>query len=184
MTISEWRQQWARLAQFHVPVGGNRERVGAEWFAQLKRYHVEAVERGITELIGNAQDNFLPGLGVLRGLIQSRIDKYERVRVSCPTCHGSGWIEAWPVIFGEGLYESFTRCPDCGIPAPQIKKSHYGSRPATKLEYEEWKAGRYLRDTMPDWAKAKPWRPGAREAHIAEISMLSERLRQMTGFEV
>jgi hypothetical protein len=177
MTSGEWKVQWRRLDQFHVSAEANRGDVSAEWFKQLQHYHVDAVERGITELIGQTKDSFLPGLGALKELIQARLDKYSRAHGQCGTCDGATWIEAWPVIFDGRLYEMLARCPDCGIPAPEMKKPHPSSRPATKLEYDEWKAGRYARDTMPEWAKAKPWKVGAQEKHKAEMREMFERLR-------
>lgn len=177
MVAAEWTKQWKRLDQFTLPSDANRAKVGLEWFTQLKHFHIDAIDRGITEVIGQSKDNFMPGLGVLKELIQSRIDKYERVRGKCNTCHGSTWIEAWPVMWDGKLYEMFSRCPDCGVPAPEMKKPHPNARPATKIEYEEWKAGRYARDTMPEFAKAKPWKPGAREAHVAEMREMFDRLR-------
>jgi len=178
MTAAEWETQWKRLDQFRVGGDADRTEVSAEWFAQLKHYHVDAVEHGITQLIGSAKDTFLPGLGLLKELIQTRIDRYERAHHGCQTCHGSTWIESWPVVSNGQLYEMFARCPDCGVPAPEMKKPHPNARPATKTEYEEWKAGRYLRDTMPDWAKAKPWKSeAARLNHKAEMREAFEKLR-------
>lgn len=177
MTSAEWKNQWKRLRQFRVNPDVTPDDVSAEWFQQLQHYHVDAVERGITELIGHQKDTFLPGVGALKELITNRINKYDHHHGGCETCHGSIWIEAWPVMFDGRLYEMFARCPDCGVPAPEMKKPHPSSRPATKTEYEEWKAGRYARDTMPDFATAKPWKPGQREAHKAEMRELFDRLR-------
>lgn len=177
MTTIEWGVQWRRLDQFRVGGEADRAQVSAEWFAQLRHHHIDAVEHGITRLIGSATDTFLPGLGLLKGFIQERIDRYERTSGKCATCHGATWIEAWPVVFDGHLYEMHSRCPDCGVPAPEMKKPH-GSRPATKLEYDEWKAGRYSRDTMPEFAKAKPWKSEqARIEHKAKMREAFERLR-------
>jgi len=176
MTSTEWNVQWKRLDQFSLPPDAKRSTVGLEWFSQLRHYHVDAVERGISELIGAARDGFMPGLGTLKELIQSRIDKYERAHGNCRTCHGATMIESWPLMWEGRLYEMYTRCPDCGVPAPEMKKPHPSA--ATKTEYEEWKALRYARDTMPDWAKAKPWKSeAARLKHKAEMREGFERLR-------
>lgn len=178
MTRDEWKMQWKRLDQFHVTGDANRSDVSTEWFKQLQHHHVDAVEHGVTRLIGSARDTFLPGLGLLKGFIQERIDKYERTGGRCATCHGSTWIEAWPVVWEGRLYEMLARCPDCGVPAPEMKKPHSTARPATKLEYEEWKAGRFSRDTMPEWAKAKPWKSEqARIEHKAAMREAFEKLR-------
>lgn len=178
MTQAEWKVQWHRLDQFSLRQDADRAKVSAEWFTQLQHHHVDAVDHGITRLIGSATDTFLPGLGLLKGFIRERIDKHERTHGKCQTCHGATWVEAWPVVYEGRLYEMHARCPDCGIPAPEMKKPHHNARPATKLEYEEWKAGRYSRDTMPEWAKAKPWKSEqARLEHKAQMREAFERLR-------
>ena len=178
MSLTEWGVQWKRLDQFRVGGDADRAQVSAEWFAQLRHHHVDAVDHGITRLIGSATDTFLPGLGLLKGFIQERIDKYERTGGKCATCHGATWVEAWPVVWCGHLYEMHSRCPDCGIPAPEMKKPHTNARPATKLEYDEWQAGRYARNQMPPGLEAKPWKSEqARLDHKAKMRENFERLR-------
>lgn len=178
MTPHEWKAEWKRLDHFRISAEADRGELETEWFTQLRHYHVDAVNHGITLLIGHAEDNFLPGLGKLKGFIQQKIDRYERTHGKCSTCHGATWIDAWPMVWDGRLYEMFARCPDCGIPAPEMKTPHPSARPATKVEYEEWKAGRYLRDAMPEWAKAKPWKSeAARIEHKRTMREAFERLR-------
>jgi hypothetical protein len=177
MTSAEWKTQWKRLRQFRINPDATADEVSLEWFQQLQHYHVDAVERGITELIGQQKDTFLPGVGALRELITNRINKYDQHRGGCQTCHGATWIDAWPVMWEGRLYEMFARCPDCGIPAPEMKRPHPSARPATKTEYEEWKAGRYARNIMPPGLEAKPMKPGKREQFMAERREFFDQLR-------
>jgi hypothetical protein len=160
MTPQEWAGQWSRLDQFRVKDESRRDAMGAEWFAQLRHWHVDAVDEGITRLIGAAQDNFLPGLGLLKDFIQQRIDRYNRSPGKCPTCDGSTWIEAQPWKSNGIIYEGLQRCPDCGVPAPQTheRKTYQGLTP---VEFHEYQARRYGRELMPEGLQAKhPERPG------------------------
>ena len=178
MTSAEFDRQFARLAShFLLPMDESRDTIAADWMKALAHYHVDALDHAVTEMIRTAQDRYWPPLGKVLGLITSRLGRYDRTHGKCETCHGSTWIEAWPVVWDGKLYEMHARCPDCGVPAPEMKKPHPGARPATKLEYEEWKSGRYARDTMPEFAKAKPWKPGAKEAHTAEMREFFDQLR-------
>jgi len=178
MNAADFDTQFDRLTgHFHLPVDAKRETVAIDWFKAVEHYHADALERAVTELIRSAQDRYWPALGKLLTAIQSRFDKYERTSGKCGTCHGNTWIEAWPLVYDGRLYEMHSRCPDCGIPAPEMKKPNPHARPATKTEYEEWKALRFSRDTMPEWAKAKPWKSeAARLNHRAEMRAQFERL--------
>lgn len=176
MTAAEWERQWRRLDQFRVGGEADRSEVQAEWFSQLRHHHVDAVDHGVTQLIGSAKDTFLPGLGLLKELIQSRLDRYDRTHGKCATCHGSGLIDA-PAFMSNGLvYANVAmRCPDCGIPAPTVEASR--RQPLTDLQRHEYQAGRFGHEQMPVGCEAKPWAQGAREAHKAAMMQAFERLR-------
>lgn len=176
MTLQEWKAQWRRLDQFRVSGDVDRDQVSAEWFGQLKHWHVDAVDHGITRLIGSAEDTFLPGLGRLKLFIQERFDRYDRAPGKCANCSGSGWVEARPMKWDGRIYEMNERCPACGIPAPVVKP-HPGCVPVTDVEWHEWKAGRYARDTMPEWAKAKPVSDEKRIAQREDFRKWADALR-------
>lgn len=176
MTFQEWQPQWARLSHFHVSADVDRNQLEAEWFAQLKHWHVDAVDAGITKLIGGAKDNFLPGLGLLKDFIRARIGAYDKTPGKCGTCHGSGWVEVRPIKSNGMIYTQTARCGDCGIPAPDVTDRGRHER-VSDLELHEWHGGRYLRDTMPEGLKAKPWEESAKAAHKAGMYALFEALR-------
>ena len=177
MTFQEWQPQWARLAHFHVSGDTDRGQLEAEWFAQLKHWHVDAVDHGVTKLIGGARDNFLPGLGLLKDHIQARLGRYDKTPGRCPTCHGSGWVDAAPFKSNGLVYANVSqRCPDCGIPAPQVE-AHGHREPLTELQRHEYEAGRYGRDIMPEGLKAKPWDEAKRATHKAQMMAAFEKLR-------
>lgn len=179
MTPAQFDDQFNRLtAHFHLPVDASRETLALDWLKAVEHYHVDALERAVTELIRTEQDRFWPALGKLLTLIKARIGRYDKTHGKCATCHGNTWIEAWPVVWDGRLYEMYTRCPDCGIPAPQMKTPHPSARPATKDEYENWRHGEAMRDTMPEFAKAKPWKSeAARLEHKAAMREMFDRLR-------
>jgi hypothetical protein len=172
MTATEWDAQWTRLSQFRVGGDADRGEVSAEWFSQLRHYHVDAVDAGVTRLIGTAKDTFLPGLGLLKELIQQRMDRYDRTPGKCGRCHGSGWVDA-PAWKSNGIiYEGMQRCPACGIPAPQTPERPM-AQPVSPVELAEYHAGRYGRELMPLGLEAKP-RPGGEQT---EMRAAMERLR-------
>lgn len=154
MTIDEWETQWKRLDQFRVGGDADRTEVSAEWFVQLRHWHIEAVEYGITKLIGTAKDTFLPGLGLLKDYIQERIDRYQRTDGKCQTCHGSTWIDAPPFMENGMIYTGVLRCPDCGIPAPAYTPPP-NRRPLTTREHAEYQLGDHNRNYMPPGMGAK-----------------------------
>lgn len=173
MTLIEWKAQWKRLDQFRVNGDASREQVSAEWFAQLKHLHVDAVDHGITQLIGNAKDTFLPGLGLLKDFIQTRFDKYQRTDGKCATCHGSTWIESAPFKSNGMIYSSVCiRCPDCGIPAPSYSEPNQ-RKGLTSREFAEWRMNDHPRQYMPEAQQSKP-RP---EGEVTEMKAAMERLR-------
>lgn len=165
MTPAEWGAQWRRLDQFRV--SGERSEVSAEWFAQLKHYHVDAVDYGITQLIGQAKDTFLPGLGLLKDFIQARFDRYQRTDGKCATCHGSTWVDA-PPFMENGMIcaNAVVRCPDCGIPAPAYTAPS-SRRPLTAREYAEWRLNDHPKQYMPEGLQAKP-RPASEATEIKQ----------------
>lgn len=173
MSAAEWEIQWHRLDTFNLRSEADRTKVSAEWFAQLRHFHVDAVDHGIGQLIGAAKDSFLPPLGILRGLIQTRIDRYERAAGKCATCHGATWIDAAPFKSNGMIYENVVvRCPDCGIPAPQYSAPN-GRQELTSREYAEWKIGDAPKQYMPPGLEAKP----SREGEVSEMKAAMERLR-------
>lgn len=176
MTFPEWQPQWARLAHFRISADVDRDHLEAEWFAQLKHWHVDAVDAGVTLLIGHAKDNFLPGLGLLKDYIRQQIGRYERTPGQCATCHGTSWIEASPWKSNGLVYEGVVRCPECGIPAPQVNDRKV-TKPLTPLEQHEYQAGRYSREWMPVGLEAKPWNPDAKAQHKSAMRQLFDRLR-------
>lgn len=179
MNAADFDTQFNRLtAHFHLPADASRETLAHDWFKALEHYHIDALEHAVTELTRTATDRYWPALGKITELIRNKIGRYDKFNGKCQTCHGSTWIEAWPVVWDKKLYEMFSRCPDCGVPAPEMKKPHPHARPATREEYEGWKDGTSYRDTMPDFAQAKPWKPGAREAHKAQMREMFDRLRR------
>lgn len=179
MTPAEFDDQFNRLtAHFHLPADASRETLALDWLRAVEHHHIDALDAAVTELIRTERDRFWPALGKVIGLIQARKSRYDQTPGRCQTCHGSTWIEAWPVVYDGRLYEMFARCPDCGVPAPPMKTPHPYARPATKEAYEAWKDGEAMRDTMPEGAKAKPWKPGAREKHKAEMRAMFDQLRR------
>lgn len=176
MTPQEWAPLWARLAHFHVSGDIDREKLEAEWFAQLKHWHVDAVDAGVTLLIGHARDNFLPGLGLLKDYIGQRMGRYERTPGKCATCHGSGWIDVDPWKSNGIVYEGVVRCPNCGIPAPKLNDRKV-THPLTHLEAHEYQAGRYSRELMPPGCEAKPWNPESKAQHKTAMRAMFDALR-------
>lgn len=161
MTFQDWQPQWTRLAHFHVSGEADRNQLEAEWFAQLKHHHIDAVDAGITQLIGSAKDNFLPGLGLLKDFIQARIGRYDRTPGKCADCGGSGWVDVEMFSSNKLIYaNTVKRCLSCGIPEPKAETTSRRER-VTDLQAHEYRAGRFGRDQMPEWAKAKhPDQPG------------------------
>lgn len=144
MTPSEWNAQWSRLkAHFRLGSDINPAEINAEWFAQLKHLHVDAVDAGMTVLIGASQDTFFPALGALKDAIRTRMDRYDKTKGQCETCHGSTWVTDRPFWVGPFLYENVVRrCPDCGVPAPSIKEHRFPERrELTATEYAHYLAG-------------------------------------------
>lgn len=178
MTAAEWKAQWKRLEHLRSSGDADRGELEAEWFSQLRHYHVEAVEYGITKLIGHTKDTFLPGLGLLKDFIQQKFDRYQRTDGKCPTCHGSSWVSA-PAFKSNGIIYAnvVQRCPDCGIPSPQVDDRGHRQR-LTDLELHEYQAGRYGRNIQPEGLEAKPLSAEAAEAHRASMRASLEQLRR------
>lgn len=173
MNVGDFDTQFNRLTQhFHLPTDASRESLGVDWYKAVEHYHIDAMERAVTELIRTAQDRFWPPLGKLLTAIQSRFDKYDRSHGKCATCHGSTWIEAFPWKSNGMIYQGNQRCPDCGIPAPQTHDRPQ-VRAVTRLELAEYQAGRSGRELMPPGLEGKP----RHEGDPFEMNAAMERLR-------
>ena len=141
MTTHEWSAQWRRLMnQFRLSADVKPADLSSEWFSQLKHYHVDAVEAGITLLLRDARDTFFPALGLLLEKISTRLKSMNRTKAKCETCGGNTWIDSWPYWSNGHVYTCVIRCPDCGVPAPQVKTDGH-QQPLTAAEYQSWKAG-------------------------------------------
>ena len=173
MTTAEFDRQFARLAShFHLPQDETRDTLAVDWMKALQHYHADALEHAVTELTRTATDRFWPALGRVLELIRSRIGRYDKAPGKCATCHGSTWIEAQPWKSNGVIYEGLQRCPDCGIPAPQLHDRKV-SQPVSRLECHEYRSGRYGRDLMPEGLRAKhPEQPGN-----PELRAMLERFR-------
>lgn len=178
MTVAEFDGQFNRLTEhFHLPTDSSRETIGIDWFKAVEHYHVDALERGVTELIRTAQDRFWPPLGRLTNAIRARLAGMDRQPGKCHTCHGSGWIDSAPFKANGMVYSNVCqRCPDCGIPAPAYTEPHRREA-LTSREFAEWRMGDSPRDYMPDGCKAKPWNPEAHAAHVASMRAVFASLR-------
>ena len=155
MNAFEWDGQFDRLmTQFRLPADVDADKVRMEMFSALQHWHLDAVERGITDVIRNAKETFFPPIGIVREAIQTRLAGMDLTKDKCKTCNGSTWIEAWPAMCWGLVYEMFQRCPDCGRGAPETKKPQ-NLRPLTSAERDDWQEKRAFRDTMPDWARPR-----------------------------
>lgn len=174
MNAGDFDTQFDRIAEhFHLPVDAKRDVISMDWYQAVKHYHLDALEHGVTVLIRTSQDRFWPALGKLLTLVQSRIDRYDRQPGKCATCAGSTWIESWPMKTHDGrVYEYLQRCPDCGVPAPEMKPKAF-LIPLTKDEYERFKSGQWEHPPLPPGMEAKP-RP---EGEQTELKAAMERLR-------
>lgn len=165
MTSAEFAPIFDRLTRnFRLPVSADapkqRAEMFADWFRQLQHYHVDAVEHGVRDLMRTETESFWPPVGKLLDAIKARLTRYDRQPGKCETCLGTTWIEARPWKSNAIVYEGLQRCPDCGVPAPQVDERR-NVHPVSDLEIHEYRAGRYGRDLMPDHAKAKhPEKPG------------------------
>ena len=174
MIPADFDTQFNRLtAHFHLPVDANRETLALDWLRSLEHYHVDALEHAVTVLIRTEQDRYWPALGKVLALVQARIDRYDKAPGKCGTCAGSTWIESWPMKTHDGrVYEYLQRCPDCGVPAPEVKPKPHMT-PLTKEEYARFKAGQWEHPPMPPGLEAKP-RPAGEQTEMREAM---ERLR-------
>jgi hypothetical protein len=172
MTSVEFERQFTRLTgHFHLPADDSRDTISVDWFKAVEHYHVEALDHAVTELIRTAQDRFWPPLGKILSTIQSRLGRYDRTFGKCNTCNGSSWIEAPSYKANGQVYAALRRCPDCGIPAPELEQ--HRTEPLSTVEQHEYQAGRYMRSQMPPGLEAKP-KP---EGEKTEMKIAMERLR-------
>lgn len=145
MNSAEFDRQFSRLAvHFHLPTDESRDTLQADWFAALQHYHVDALERGVTDLIRTHPDTFWPPLSKLLGAIKNKLAGMERTRATCDTCQGSSWIDAWPMKEPgtNAVYEFMQRCSECGVPSPVVKERKHLVA-LTAAEYQQWKAGEW-----------------------------------------
>lgn len=152
MSAAEFDTQFNRLkAHFHLGADVDKSALGVEWFQSVEHYHVDALDHAVTQLIRQATDRFWPPLGKLLEIIRGRMAGMEKTRDKCATCSGSTWVEAWPWQVNGVVYTGMSRCPDCGVPAPEMKPSPYRA-PLTKVQYQSYLAGDYGRNVI-DGAK-------------------------------
>ena len=170
MNPAEFDDQFNRLTgHFHLPTDANREMVAMDWLKAVEHYHVDALDHAVTQLIRQATDRFWPPLGKLLEIIRGRMAGMEKTRDKCATCHGSTWVDVWPYQVNGIVYTGVQRCPDCGVPAPEMGKPNPYRKPLTKAEYQNYLAGTFGRDAMPDNAKAKhPTRKNPEMAALIE----------------
>lgn len=148
MNAADFDTQFSRLtAHFHLPVDASRETVAIDWFKALEHYHVDALERGVTELIRTHPDRFWPPLSKLLGAIKTKLAGYDKTRDKCQTCNGTTWIDATPWKSNSRVYEGFQRCPDCGVPAPEYKSVGHREE-LTAVEYQAWRDGTFQEPAM------------------------------------
>ena len=156
MNAAEFDTQFNRLkAHFHLGADVDKSALGVEWFQAVEHYHVDALDHAVTALIRQATDRFWPPLGKLLEIIRGRIAGMDKTRDKCGTCHGSTWVDVWPYQANGVVYTGVQRCPDCGVPAPDMKPANPYRKPLTKAEYQNYLAGTFGRDVMPDGLKAK-----------------------------
>jgi hypothetical protein len=181
MNAADFDTQFNRLTgHFHLPTDASREMLALDWLKAMEHYHVDALDRAVTELIRTEEERYWPALGKVIGIIKHRIDKYDRAPGKCATCHGSSWIDSQPFKSNGMIYGNvLMRCPDCGIPAPQYSEPG-GRKPLTAQEYRDWTNGDSNRQYMPEGLQGKP-RP---ESETSEIKEAMARLRvQLFGDE-
>jgi hypothetical protein len=178
MTSAEFDKQFNRLTEhFHLPADSSRDTIGTDWFKAVEHYHVDALERAVTDLIRTAQDRFWPPLGKLTSAIRNRIAGMDRQPGKCATCHGSSWIDVAPFKSNHMIYENvLMRCPDCGIPAPPYTEPSR-REPLTSREHAEWRMGDAPKQYMPEAQQAKPWDEAERIAHKTAMMAVFEKLR-------
>lgn len=141
MNAADFERQFSRLTDhFHLPADASRDTIAVDWFAAVEHYHVDALERGVTELIRTAQDRFWPSLGKLLSAIKGRMAGMAKTKDDCSTCGGSTWIEAAPWKSYGIVYTGFQRCPDCGVPAPAVEIPR-NREEWTASEFQAWREG-------------------------------------------
>lgn len=149
MNAADFERQFSRLTDhFHLPSDRSRDTIAVDWFASVQHYHVDALERGVTEVIRTHGETFWPPLSKLLGAIKAKIAGHERTREKCLTCHGTTWIESAPWKANLRVYTGFIRCPDCGVPTPDYKPVSHREE-LTASEYQAWRDGTFQEPQMP-----------------------------------
>jgi len=155
MTLPEFTTQFERiLRQFRPAADADTSALMSEWFDAFRHLHVDAFEVATTRLIREATDTYWPAIGTMREIVQSRMDRYERHSGKCDTCHGSTWVDGWPVWSNGRVYRTTSRCPSCGVPVPQIPEQKH-LRNLSAAEVKAWEAGQMAEAPLPDWGRAK-----------------------------
>ena len=167
MSAAEFDTQFNRLtAHFHLPTDASRETVAVDWYRAVQHYHVDALERGVTRLIVQAEDRFWPALGALLEAVRWHLAGVPKTHIE------AAWVEAQPFKSNRMIYGNVcVRNPESGIPAPLYQESTHREG-LTHQEMSAWRSGD-RGDYMPDGMKAKP-RP---EGEKTEIRAAMERLR-------
>lgn len=178
MTAAEFDTQFNRLTgHFHLPTDGHRDTISFDWYQAVKHYHVDALERGVTDLTRTAQDRFWPPLGRLTSAIKNRLAGMDRHPGKCATCHGAGWIDSAPFMSNRMIYANvLQRCPDCGIPAPAYTEPS-NRQPLAAQAYRDWMNGDAPMNYMPEGQQGKPWDDDAKAAHKAQMLAAFTHLR-------
>lgn len=148
MNTTEFDEQFTRLvSHFRLPADVAQEVVAGEWYRAVQHYHVDALDLAVTAMIREAEKTYWPPLGLLLGKIQSRISGHEKTSDACATCHGNTWLESLPYWSNKHVYTCVVRCPDCGVPPPQVKADRYRS-PLNSAEYQAFQAGTLEQPTV------------------------------------
>lgn len=175
MTQREFDRQFTRLCDHFHLADESKKTIAVDWFDALRHYHMDAVDAGITRVIGDATDTFWPALGKLKQAIQSRIAGMAKVKADCATCQGSSWVEAMPWKAHGRVYTGFQRCPDCGVPEPIFTPESLRT-PLTAAEYQAWR-----NRELPE--PAVPLQPSNRSALEALRALRSTRGRMAKAIE-
>lgn len=110
-----------------------------EWFLAFGALPLDDVDAAVSRLVRGRASSFWPTPGELSDHLQAvRAGRSERANL-CPTCHGTTWIESHPWRANGGqVYEGVRRCPDCGVPPPDLSGLAGRQTPLSGLELRAW----------------------------------------------